>query len=781
MREHHHTQDSVHGPSFQTRRPWTRPIGWLVGATLLCAPMPLVAPTPANAHETAVEGARVATADLAVTERALEEVSAPQGYSDGGEKDATEVRADEVQLQASSDETATGIEREDISLARALVSSPTAILGVTFPLQNADDTVTISYRQRLGEQWSEWKQMELADAGAAPEYAQTTTLGTEPVPLTDADEVEVAVRTAEGQSLPGAQLTLIEPELSTDELAAVQVETHGEHAVEAVESLVDDIMTNEAAALSSAPNHPSTQSPVPAEDNANTATDASQTPAEVAEQNATLDVPAGASLGGQGIGGALGTIRAVGTTPDGRSYVTEVPGLTITTRKGWGADERVMDWTPEKTTFKGAVVHHTAGSNNYTKAQVPGIVQGVYRYHAVTLGWGDVGYHLLVDKFGGVWEGRAGGLTNSVVGGHALGANSTTFGISVLGDYMHVRPTDEALDAVAKAVAWKLKVHGIANLDASFTTKGKQWGKSSIQLPIVSAHRHVGGTSCPGDAFMTRWDELVAKVRSHAKQGKPSKPAEKPLPRSAPAPQWVARQTIGTGWNVGQVLAAGAFSGPGRTDAMLIDSAARLWLYPGVDHSSFPYSRKQIGTGWHILDQISAGVDFDGDGHPDVIGRLRSNGDLRLYSGDGRGGFNAMRRIGTEWNMFTTIHVVAGAVDGKPAVYGVLPNGSMRVYGTDGKGRFVRVGNVGTGWNTMRSLNSVGNKTGDRQTDIVAIDNAGRMWLYEGNGYAGFKGRVQIGQGWQPFTPVLSSGHNGILWTVGPDARLYKYSFNGMK
>lgn len=202
-------------------------------------------------------------------------------------------------------------------------------------------------------------------------------------------------------------------------------------------------------------------------------------------------------------------------TPDlGARYSASAPpvsniaaayGIQINTRQAWGADESIRDdedmAQDHLVTYNGAVVHHTASSNNYTKAQVPGIIQGFYRYHAITQGWGDIGYQLLVDRFGGVWEGRYGSLERTRLGAHARGGNFQTFGISVIGTFSDVAPPAAAQDATARAISWMFDTYNISN------AKGSIWVPGSTgpgrMVDTISGHRQVSITACPGDAFFT--------------------------------------------------------------------------------------------------------------------------------------------------------------------------------------------------------------------------------------------------------------------------------------
>ncbi|MBW3621134.1 MAG: S-layer homology domain-containing protein [Actinobacteria bacterium] len=187
-------------------------------------------------------------------------------------------------------------------------------------------------------------------------------------------------------------------------------------------------------------------------------------------------------------------------------------GLSYVSRAEWGADESLR--SPDSPDYASdvdfAVIHHTAGSNDYTAAEAPAIVRGIYHYHTRNMGWDDIGYNVLVDRFGTVYEGRKGGLDRAVIGAHAAGYNTASFGISVMGNFVAEAPPEVAVQAVADTLAWKFRVHGI---DAY----GTATAHNGTTVDTLIAHRDVGSTACPGDAFyaqMSRIRGLVAQGSS---------------------------------------------------------------------------------------------------------------------------------------------------------------------------------------------------------------------------------------------------------------------------
>jgi flagellar hook assembly protein FlgD len=204
-----------------------------------------------------------------------------------------------------------------------------------------------------------------------------------------------------------------------------------------------------------------------------------------------------------------------------RSTVSSAPGTVaraagppIVLRAGWGADETIVrsaPWYADRIGF--AVVHHTAGAQPSTPEQSAAIVRGIQRYHVQGNGWNDIGYNFLVDRFGQVFEGRAGGITRNVVGAHAQGFNTGSVGVAVLGTYSAVGIEQPAKDALVALLAWRLD---FAHVDPASSVVWQSGGNprypagTPVSLRAVSGHRDTGPTSCPGQVFYDTLPELAA-------------------------------------------------------------------------------------------------------------------------------------------------------------------------------------------------------------------------------------------------------------------------------
>lgn len=176
----------------------------------------------------------------------------------------------------------------------------------------------------------------------------------------------------------------------------------------------------------------------------------------------------------------------------------------VITREAWGA--RPQACAPDVASgLVGAVLHHTAGSNSYsTLAQAMAQIRGDQAYHIDGRGWCDIGYNFVVDKWGNIYEGRAGSLTRPVIGVHAGGFNTGTVGVAMLGTYSTVAPPSVQLDAVARIIGYRLGAYGRnPNGMMSYHTLGGENSSvppgTTLTMPVVFGHRDVAYTACPGN------------------------------------------------------------------------------------------------------------------------------------------------------------------------------------------------------------------------------------------------------------------------------------------
>ncbi len=175
----------------------------------------------------------------------------------------------------------------------------------------------------------------------------------------------------------------------------------------------------------------------------------------------------------------------------GANYST----LPIVSRSMWGANEESSSvWPPEYKAVERFIIHHTVITNsNFMTA-----VQLIYNYHTYTNGWGDIGYNYLIDPNGVIYEGRKGG--DNAIGAHAYMQNGRSMGISFIGDFSYVLPSNTALASFRSFIAEKSILHGIPLV----------WGET------VFGHRDMpeNSTACPGNAFYAALPTIISEANS---------------------------------------------------------------------------------------------------------------------------------------------------------------------------------------------------------------------------------------------------------------------------
>ncbi len=427
-----------------------------------------------------------------------------------------------------------------------------------------------------------------------------------------------------------------------------------------------------------------------------------------------------------GDNGADSVYRAVDPQPvtgDAARLAAAVftPRPVIYSRAQWGADERMRG---KSSLHYGDVhagfVHHTVNANDYTRAEVPGLLRSIYAYHVKSRGWSDIGYNYLVDRFGRIWEGRYGGIDRAVVGAHTLGFNDDSFAASAIGNYELVKPSQAVLQAYGALFAWKLSLHGV---DASSTRQyvTTRW------FQAINGHRDAAATACPGQ-FLYDKLPMIRRMAAADQRGWSGR-AARVQPRLDAHPDIVVRRasdgeafviptgglihfpaatTLATGLTGATgALVTGDVTGDGRNDLLVRQSDGTVAVRPSVSAGGFGATSRVI-AGFVGKDQVSAPGDLNGDGRADLAARNTATGGLVVF----------LQRVDHSFR-----RVVAG-----------------------------------TGWKSYDLVSAAGDLTSDGHPDLVARDAAGVLWLFAGNGHGGFAGAVRIAGGFASYSTVTGGG-----------------------
>jgi hypothetical protein len=162
------------------------------------------------------------------------------------------------------------------------------------------------------------------------------------------------------------------------------------------------------------------------------------------------------------------------------------------------------------------LIHHTASRNDYGRDETPDDIRAFYRLHTgPRRGWSDVAYNFLVDRYGRIWEGRAGSLDGAVQGDATGGSQGYAQLCALIGDH-HTEPvSEEASAALIRLVAWLGARHGVdTNPDrvVRFVSRGSsRWPTgTNVVTSTIAGHRDMSLTSCPGDAAYALITERLA-------------------------------------------------------------------------------------------------------------------------------------------------------------------------------------------------------------------------------------------------------------------------------
>jgi hypothetical protein len=432
------------------------------------------------------------------------------------------------------------------------------------------------------------------------------------------------------------------------------------------------------------------------------------------------------------------------------------PKPVIYSRKQWGADEKIRG---KSSLHYGDVhagfVHHTVNANDYTKAEVPGLLRSIYAYHVKSRGWSDIGYNYLIDRFGRIWEGRYGGVDRPVVGAHTLGYNDDSFAASAIGNYQITKPSKAMIQAYGALFAWKLSLHGV---DAAST---HQWVTKSW-FQAINGHRDAAATLCPGQYL---YDKLpkIRKLAAAAQRGWSGRQLESDL-ASTPAPDIVVRRasdgeafvvptggllhfppavTVASGAGGGnQLVVTRDITGDGRGDLLVRQSDGSVAVRPGSSSGSYGDATKVLSA-FRGLDQVVAPGDLNGDGRNDLAARNPTTGALVEFLQKADGHFRR-EHVGTSWGSFGLI-VAAGDLDhdGNADLVARDGDGHLWFYAGHGDGTFAKSVQVPGRFSRYDVIAGGGDLSHDHRADLfVRSRKTGTGYVLPGNGDGTFSRRL---------------------------------------
>ena len=220
---------------------------------------------------------------------------------------------------------------------------------------------------------------------------------------------------------------------------------------------------------------------------------------------------------------------------------------------------------------------HTVTANDYAPEATPAIVLAICRYHRNSNGWNDIGYNFLVDRYGRLFEGRAGGIDQPIVGAQAADWNSLSTSVSNIGTFTAEPETDPALQSMAQLLSWKLGIHGVP---ASGTVTLTSSSGTVRTFERISGHRDGGDTECPGQMLYDQLPLLRAMASGGTVPPPPPPPPEGTVTMQAlstavtwPEPARLSGTATGTGEVRVQVAAGIGY----RTVASTTPAADGRW------------------------------------------------------------------------------------------------------------------------------------------------------------------------------------------------------------
>jgi len=185
--------------------------------------------------------------------------------------------------------------------------------------------------------------------------------------------------------------------------------------------------------------------------------------------------------------------------------------IEIISRAAWGAyaaDTAKLTTTP---TLNGITFHHSSNTNDgateVLDIQDMHMQKSIIYWHRDGDGWGDIGYHFLLDKSGNVYQGRelesVPGMTNGpyTLGSHVEMNNTAAgIGVCILGDYHGT----EAFPASRQK-----------SLEKALSAIARRYKLTSDKVSYHQARATTNPTECPGSNVISKATDIIENIEKN--------------------------------------------------------------------------------------------------------------------------------------------------------------------------------------------------------------------------------------------------------------------------
>lgn len=219
-----------------------------------------------------------------------------------------------------------------------------------------------------------------------------------------------------------------------------------------------------------------------------------------------------------------------------------------------------------------------------------------------------------------------------------------------------------------------------------------------------------------------------------------------------------------------EATARNDFDDDGNADVIAARPNGELLLYRGDGASGWLGAPAVIGTGFYPQDHVFGMKDFtlagdvDDDGRDDVLARDRDGSNLRVYRGNGRGGFLGFSIwVSTGWAKYEEVLPVDVDLDGYVDLYALDRDaGHLDFYRGRQGVSFAKAVRVATGVGNWENLMSPSDGNSDRSVELMFRDSTNGNLVSRPVHPTGALQRVSTtqirGTGWGGMTAILGPG-----------------------